>query len=558
MVAPAPPSAPTRLARSNYLSWFAHMGAVYLFHDLYGYLLEMSPDVAEFIDAFGSGEDTAQVVERFHGRFEDADPRQFVDVLAAHAILIEPEDDERDMIWPFVPFKGKWNVWERRDDRLVLWTAWGERPITQIMLDAEETAMWDAFDGEKRLGELRMKFPADKLHALVRRLTHSDVQALKLTMMPWSTYAKRPAMAPKYLTSTMPYPAWQLGTPVPQPRDLSAYHEHDIVDADAQFEHQETTLSHLFREPHPALGNRRYGEALVDALVAKQAIAEGTIRVLEIGAGLGYVARAVIDRLRALGRTVAYTIVELSPVLATAQKARLHGDATWLLGNALELELPGSFDLILANEMVGDLPALQLSRADLGMSLDGTGEVDLDKLRSYGTGATIAADRHVNLADAPEPFYLQTGAFELVERIAGWLAPGGSGVVTEFGDQNQWPRLSTHLDHPELSTHFGQLCQLARGAGLLASVEFVIDVVELDRTQRGLATTRSHFRALHALFESAGIKLVKLGYTPAMLEALVGDRLALANVGELRWDKIEDRLMGLVPHEFRALMLKRP
>jgi hypothetical protein len=37
----------------------------------------------------------------------------------------------------------------------------------------------------------------------------------------------------------------------------------------------------------------------------------------------------------------------------------------------------------------------------------------------------------------------------------------------------------------------------------------------------------------------------------------VGDKLDLAAVGELRWDKIEDRLMGLVPHEFKALVLRR-
>jgi len=37
---------PPRLRRSRHLSWFAHMGAVYLFHDLYGYLMEMSPDIA--------------------------------------------------------------------------------------------------------------------------------------------------------------------------------------------------------------------------------------------------------------------------------------------------------------------------------------------------------------------------------------------------------------------------------------------------------------------------------------------------------------------------------
>ena len=82
--------------------------------------------------------------------------------------------------------------------------------------------------------------------------------------------------------------------------------------------------------------------------------------------------------------------------------------------------------------------------------------------------------------------------------------------------------------------------------------EFVIDLLDFDRDQKGLATTRSQFRALHALAADAGVELPKIGYTPELLAAT---GLDIANIGELRWDRIEDRLMGLVPHEFRALVM---
>jgi len=85
-------------------------------------------------------------------------------------------------------------------------------------------------------------------------------------------------------------------------------------------------------------------------------------------------------------------------------------------------------------------------------------------------------------------------------------------------------------------------------------VAFVIDLLDFDREQQGLATTRSHLRALAA---DAGVELAKIGYTPELLAAAAGDKLDLATVGELRWDKIEDRLMGLVPHEFKALVVSR-
>jgi hypothetical protein len=83
-------------------------------------------------------------------------------------------------------------------------------------------------------------------------------------------------------------------------------------------------------------------------------------------------------------------------------------------------------------------------------------------------------------------------------------------------------------------------------------------LIDLDRDQKGLATTRSQFRALRALAEAAGIDLAKIGYTPELLEHTVGGRLDLSTVGDLRWDRIEDRLMGLVPHEFKALLARRP
>jgi hypothetical protein len=186
---------PSRLRRSRHVSWFAHMGAVYLFHDLYGYLMEMSADVADLVESFAAGRDVADAANAIDGA------KEMIDVLAAHAVLVEPDDDELEALWAYVPIKGRWNVWRRRDNRLVLWTAWGDRPIQQVFLDAEDTAIWDAFDGNKRLIELRHHHDNARLIALVRRLVHHDVQALKLSMMPWSTYAKRPGAAPPYLAS---------------------------------------------------------------------------------------------------------------------------------------------------------------------------------------------------------------------------------------------------------------------------------------------------------------------------------------------------------------------
>ena len=106
-----------------------------------------------------------------------------------------------------------------------------------------------------------------------------------------------------------------------------------------------------------------------------------------------------------------------------------------------------------------------------------------------------------------------------------------------------------------------QLAQLGRARQIAVQPPHAFDAGErtgLERTLEGLATTRSHFRALQALAADAGVALPKIGYTRELLAAQVGDRLELATVGELRWDRIEDRLMGLVPHEFKALVCTKP
>lgn len=553
---------PEVLRRSTHLSTFAHQGAVFLYHDLYGYLLQMSPDLVGLLDAFGEGRPVVEVAAVYGDAFDGQAPRSFVDIFYQHACLVEPGDDELAGIWPMVAIKGKWNVWRRSGDRVTIWTAWGDRPIARHELDADETRMWDAFDGEVRLNELRGRFAPDRLLALVRRLAHSDVQAVKLCGFPLSTFAKRPQLMPAYLTSTMPYPRWRAGDPLDAPITDVATDDYyrGVTDAAAQFDHQETTLSHLFREPHPALGGRTYGAALVAAVGDRGWLPDRTIRVLEIGGGLGYVARAVCETLAARGLVVEYTIQEIAPALAAEQRRRTAGlPVTVREGDALAAEFSDdSFDLILANEMVGDLPAVRLSRVDVGMNADMTGEVDPIKLAELGRPGELARACGLNLEDAPEPFYLMTGALELVMRLARWLAPDGTAIVTEFGEPAMWPRLSSHLDHPELSTHFGHLLQAAKAHGLDGTIDFVMDLIGMARDLQGLATTRSHFRALRAMFADAGVALPKLGYTRELLAEIVADQLDLATVGELRWDKIEDRLMGLVPHEFKALVVRKP
>jgi len=333
----------------------------------------------------------------------------------------------------------------------------------------------------------------------------------------------------------MPYPPLADGDDAKA--DLAAYHA-DISDADAQFDDVETTLAHLFRRPHPSLDGRRYGEALLDGLEKHGLVlGEEPLRIVELGGGLGEMAVAIAESLKARGFSFDYQILELSPALAARQRERTNGLGIRVTEtDALSAKLEnGSVDLFIANEMIGDLPVLPFSKSK-----------------------ALAERFSLDVEGAAPETPINSGVFELVERIAGWLAPNGMAVLSEFGERLQFARLSTHLDHPEHSIHFGHLESVAKHVDLESEFVFLMDLIAMRRDLTGLATTRSQFRALSGLLGKRGVTLEKIGYTAELFAAVTESVGAVGEAfGDLRFDKIEDRLMGLVPHEFKALILRR-
>jgi SAM-dependent methyltransferase len=371
-------------------------------------------------------------------------------------------------------------------------------------------------------------------------------------------------MKPPYLTSTMPYPSLdEAGAGLaPGPlTDTVAFHEEGIEDADLQFDHLETTLSHLFREAHPALEGRTYGAALVGGLLERGLLPSepGPLRILEIGGGTGAMAHGAVSALLERGFEPTWDILELSPELARSQKARCAGLPVHVKhGNALTDPWPArAYDLIVANEMMGDLPSAELTHAQAG--LDDETLVDdahREHLENLGPIGEVINRYTIPLGDAPDPFWLNVGPIALVERVAAHLKPGGAAVLTEFGEMSRWPIVSTHLDHPELSIHFGHLMIVGRALDLEPELAYVMELIDLDREAEGLRTSRSYLRAMGAMLADAGVELRKIGYTRQMFEALIGD--LKDDIGDLDYSPIEDRLMGLVPHEFKALLLTKP
>lgn len=555
------------LRRSHHLSFFSRRDAVYCHHDLTGELTGMSSDLRDLIVAFGDGAEAADVL-RSSAIVDAGRGHEFVETLHRLGILVGRNADERERVHTMVPVIGRWACY--LDERAGVTLVRGRNLSTQpelVRLDSWQSRLWRAIDGERNVQEVAAHLDGSArdgrprpgtLRRVVDTLaawTHANQQWVKLSPTPMS-FHRRGLPRPPWLESTMPYAAL---ADHEQPVDRFAtgdggidnrgYHRESIEDASAQFEDRETTLAHLFRVPHPALDGRRFGEALVDGWRRLGRWPAGATRILETGAGTGELAAAALARLPAADHPdLRWSILEISPTLAEAQRQRLREEAGRVEVTLQDVESADlgidPIDVLISNEMAGDL------RSDW---------LDRDQLDRASPIARSLIERHeLDLTDAPESFWLNTGAIALVERAAAALAPGGMLWLSEFGHRDAWPVESTQLDHAEVSLHFGVLARVARQLGLDCEIVDVADVIELDEEMDALATTATFFRNLRTLAASRGVTLDKRAWTRDTLAQALGDQLPMHRLGNLRFQPIGERVMGLRPREFLALLATKP
>lgn len=233
-----------------------------------------------------------------------------------------------------------------------------------------------------------------------------------------------------------------------------AHHRKDRLSPGRRFDEVECTISHLLRRPHPALGGRRYGEALLQAAAAR-GLSPGRSGVLEIGGGAGDLAEAAFRGEAGPFTGARWTSLDLSPALLRGQRDRLgkelaprgaHPRWAGLRADAVDLPLRArSFDgLVLANEVIADL--------------------------------AVVEGRN-------------TGAIALVRELGRVLAPGGSALLTEFG--GDFAAGTVHLyaalgqgEHVEWSIDFRDLREAASGCGLAVEELALHELLGVDLSMR--------------------------------------------------------------------------
>jgi hypothetical protein len=608
---------------SQRLSWFAQRGALYVYHDLFGDILEMSSDVRALLAAFRAPRPLADAAALTAWDAQTLTAR--LQTLRDHDCLVPDSDPNADTpaaLLDRYPVRARWVVTYLADDGTLL-AVTGRNPQTPprlLTLSASQAAAWRLADGARTVAEVAAAIdaPPAEVAAWFSQWTHSEAQLTRIDRVSARFYDQH-TPRPPYLTSTMPFPpapALDLTTQAPTAHaheadavdavaavDLRRYHQEVISDAMHQFDEVETTLSHLFRSPHPALGGDTYAGRMLEALRARDMLPADALTAAEVGGGVGAFAAGFLTALRSRcpqqWAQTHYTIFDISPALNASQSAQLSArglcpQGRAVLADAESLDLPpNSLDLLISNEVIGDLRTAFVQwtpTAYAGALADQRDEDEKDDeedeeppwfdpdsppppdpddpdasapptLTGEPSALEVIDRLQLDLSDAPigAPFAINEGALRLVERLWSWLRPGGAAILTEFGDLWRYPVESTHLDHAEFSIHFGLLQRAAAGLGFAAEVVDVFDLLGFDGSVEVLASTRTYQRNLSFFLSQRGVPFEKVAYTRPAFEALLtAAGLTAARLDTLQFQPLEQRVMGLVPREFKALLLRKP
>lgn len=338
-----------------------------------------------------------------------------------------------------------------------------------------------------------------------------------------------------------------------QANDNDTFHRVYLTDPQHQFDQVETTISHMFREPHAALNDRSYGQAFCDWLIANKRI-NPPCRIIEIGCGLGYFANALLDHLQTAYPDaydqLSYTLFDLSPALQSAQKANCsrHADKVhFIIGNIETYDFNETrFDLALSNEVIADLSVATIS---------------LDNIQNGSpcSAAEILAQEY-QLECVPvvqgnaRKAVINFGAIKMLQNLEKCLNENGNAILTEYGSLDKSPKVVRFSNHEEFTVHFGQLEQVAQRLGFRTYRGTMGKVVGFDANCKTIhvGSFRTLSECLLPFLRREALPV--LSYTPASLEQSLGD--LMGRIGNLQFLRL-DNPAAFSPFRFEWLALSK-
>ncbi|MDF0644682.1 MAG: methyltransferase domain-containing protein [Nitrospira sp.] len=335
---------------------------------------------------------------------------------------------------------------------------------------------------------------------------------------------------------------------------LEDFHVHGLNDGgedDGHFDLIETTVSHLFRESNETLNGLSYGRLLMQKLRRLGWFSPKPKVLVEIGGGLGYVARDLGKELLPFEKQgVKYLSVDITKPFLKRQLVRAAEGGWSCTGARANGEfLPfkdNSVDLVIDNENMADMTPVKLTRQEL---ISGTGETAqhqeaLDWIRR----ARLPIEN-----DPPDEVIFNLGPFRFVAELWRVLKPGGKAFLTEFGIEEGWPAPVKLPGHTEYEVQYGHLRQAVRWLGFqeqyLTLPQFLSIKPDTKVLCTGAAYTIQRFcGAIHRPFTVRA-------YTERELKEALGEMFPRLQ-GLHYHDVADPAWFGLL--DFKVLLLEKP
>ncbi len=332
---------------------------------------------------------------------------------------------------------------------------------------------------------------------------------------------------------------------------LSDFHTHEIASPEGHFETIETTVSHLFREPSEAMEGLTYGRLLAKQLKKLGWWDKKPRVILEVGGGLGYVARDLGGGLSSEERRGArYVFVDITrPFLKTQLAMGQEGGwaAAALQANAEQLPLrDASVDLVVDNENLADMTPVKLTRREVetGKGVSPLHQEALDWVRR----ATLSLG-----AEIPEDFIFNLGPVRFVAELWRVLKPGGRAILVEFGIEAGFSAPVKLPGHTEYEVQYSHLRQVARFLGFQEKFGPLPHFLNMRPDTRVLCTGAAY--AIRRFCEGAGRPFAIRAYTESEFSHALGDMMPKLS-GHHFHDISDPAWFGL--WDFKVLLLEKP
>lgn len=335
---------------------------------------------------------------------------------------------------------------------------------------------------------------------------------------------------------------------------LEDFHHHELThtdEDDGHFDLIETTVSHLFREPNDALAGLTYGRLLMRQLRKLGWFNPKPKVILEIGGGLGYVARELGKELLPFERqSIKYVSLDITNPFLKLQTKRAQEGGWGGIGTRANAEaLPfadNSVDLVIDNENMADMTPVKLSRQEL---LTNKGETEQHQ-------EALDWIRRIRLpieANPPDEVIFNLGPLRFVAELWRVLKPGGHAFLTEFGIEEGWPAPVKLPGHTEYEVQYTHLRQAVRWLGFQERYLTLPQFLAIKPDTKVLCTGAAY--TIQRFCQAMNKPFVVRAYTEKELQQALGDVLPKLH-GCHYHDVADPAWFGLI--DFKVLLLEKP